>query len=266
MISIDAYAKGRHAFYYPSIALVYMKKGTLLFEVDGQEKRINSGEFLLMDRFVHGYMEKFWTKEEGYAQLYGFALRKNLVEKLLKRIKIPTNQGHDSKKPYYILQANPILSGFFESVAYYLEENQDLDAQLLELKTLEALIGIISYNEECYSMFTQEDPSAKVNLAQLMENNFMLNLPLQKFAELSEMSLSTFYREFKSIFNDAPHRWIKKRRLQAAKELLINTNRKPADFYLELGFESLAHFSRSFKKEFGLTMTDFKKNNVINMG
>jgi AraC-like DNA-binding protein len=68
---------------------------------------------------------------------------------------------------------------------------------------------------------------------------------------LSGRSIATFHREFKRTFNTSPHQWIKERRLLKAKELLTLTNRKPSDIYIELGFEDLAHFSRSFKKHFG---------------
>jgi AraC-like DNA-binding protein len=45
-----------------------------------------------------------------------------------------------------------------------------------------------------------------------------------------------------------------------------NQSLKPTDFYLELGFESLSHFSVAFKKEFGIVPTSLltPKSKLIN--
>ena len=95
-----------------------------------------------------------------------------------------------------------------------------------------------------------------------MRHNFQYNFSLKDFAEMSGRSLSTFNREFRALFNEPPHRWIMKQRLNKARELLVLTEKRPSEIYLELGFEDLAHFSRSFKKEFGKTPTEIKKMGI----
>ncbi|WP_336715557.1 hypothetical protein [Chryseobacterium mucoviscidosis] len=42
----------------------------------------------------------------------------------------------------------------------------------------------------------------------------------------------------------------------AARHLIESKNRKPSSFYLDLGFESLSHFSYTFKKKFGKAPTE----------
>ncbi|GGC41989.1 hypothetical protein GCM10011386_37660 [Parapedobacter defluvii] len=46
------------------------------------------------------------------------------------------------------------------------------------------------------------------------------------------------------------------KRLQEAYFLIEKKNKKPADIYLELRFETLSHFSYAFKKKFGQTPTE----------
>lgn len=53
-----------------------------------------------------------------------------------------------------------------------------------------------------------------------------------------------------------PRQWLKDKRLMEAKHIIESKNRKPSSFYLELGFESLSHFSYSFKKKFGNAPTE----------
>lgn len=66
-------------------------------------------------------------------------------------------------------------------------------------------------------------------------------------------SLSTFKREFKNIFNENPHKWILNKKLEDAKSLLLN-GEKASEIYLDLGFNSLQHFSKAFKERFNINI------------
>lgn len=261
IVSIEGQVVDKHPFYYPAIVLLYARKGKLILDIDKRTETVETGNFLLINRYVHGFMRKSWTLEEGEANMYAFVFHQRFVEKVKKQFTRHSKSATNDTKAIYILPPNPILSGLFDSITSYIHQEQVLDTHLVELKTMEAMMGILNFHPECHPLFFQENNEKKVDLQQLIEHNYMYNLPLSKLAELSGRSLSTFSRDFRAIYNESPHRWIRKRRLLKAQELLLNTNRKPVEFYLELGFESLAHFSRAFKKEFGMTLTEFRKSN-----
>ena len=89
-----------------------------------------------------------------------------------------------------------------------------------------------------------------------MNRNFKFNVSTERFAFMTGRSLSAFKRDFKTTFNDTPNHWLVKKRLQEAHFLIEKKNQKPSEIYLELGFETLSHFSFAFKKYFGLTPTE----------
>ena len=89
-----------------------------------------------------------------------------------------------------------------------------------------------------------------------MQNNFMFNMPLEKFAYLTGRSLTTFKRDFQKLYNQSPQRWLTRRRLELAYYQLVEKKRKPVEVYLETGFENLSHFSFAFKKHFGYSPTE----------
>lgn len=84
-----------------------------------------------------------------------------------------------------------------------------------------------------------------------MQQNYIFNLPLQRFAYLTGRSLSTFQRDFLKIFETTPQRWLTQKRLELAHYLIEDKKMKPSEAYIEAGFENLSHFSRAFKAEFG---------------
>ncbi len=65
-------------------------------------------------------------------------------------------------------------------------------------------------------------------------------------------------RDFSKIYDTTPKKWLQKRKLEQAYFLIQQKNRKPSDVYLDVGFESLSHFSYAFKKEFGMTPTELR--------
>ncbi|WP_242675503.1 helix-turn-helix domain-containing protein [Niastella koreensis] len=48
-----------------------------------------------------------------------------------------------------------------------------------------------------------------------------------------------------------PQKWLLQKRLELAHYLITEKKNRPADVYLEAGFEDLSHFSFAFKKQYG---------------
>ena len=77
----------------------------------------------------------------------------------------------------------------------------------------------------------------------------------EEFSKLTGRSLSGFKRDFQKTFGMPPRKWLQEKRLNEAKHLIEIKNKRPSSIYLDLGFESLSHFSQAFKKRFGKTPT-----------
>lgn len=95
----------------------------------------------------------------------------------------------------------------------------------------------------------------KIDLEKFMLHNFHFNVPVEKFAQLTGRSLAAFKRDFMKTFGTPPRHWLQNKRLNEAKHLIENKHLTPSAIYLDLGFESLSHFSHSFKKKFGKAPT-----------
>jgi len=159
-----------------------------------------------------------------------------------------------------LLEHTPSLTGLFQSLLPYMDAHAVPGAAITAHKLAEALICLLEQNKDLAGWLFTTAETGKVDLAEFMERNFMFNVPMNKFAELSGRSLSTFQRDFMKIFGIQAGAWLLKRRLQAAHDTLLNTGRKPSDVYLEIGFEDFAHFSRSFKTYFGYNPSQIKRS------
>ncbi|MEM6317582.1 MAG: helix-turn-helix transcriptional regulator [Bacteroidota bacterium] len=71
---------------------------------------------------------------------------------------------------------------------------------------------------------------------------------------LSERQLQ---RKLKQVTDKTPNQLIRSVRLNRAKEMLLSEPAKIADIALQTGFLSPSYFSKCFKKEFGVSPSDF---------
>jgi AraC-like DNA-binding protein len=149
------------------------------------------------------------------------------------------------------LQVSAALKSLFDSLVPYIKSDKPMTEVMKRHKLEEAIHILLEQGdslEQC--LFNFADPG-KTDLREFMLRNYMFNIPINKFAELTGRSLSTFQRDFFKIFGMKASHWLLKRRLQAAHEALTSDHKRPSDVYLEFGFGDLSHFSKVFKNEYG---------------
>lgn len=86
-----------------------------------------------------------------------------------------------------------------------------------------------------------------------IDNNCSKELTLSQVAKYIYLSDSYFAHSFKQKFGISPKSYILKVRIEAAKELLENTDNKISDIAATVGFSSQQRFNDIFKKQVGIT-------------
>ena len=85
-------------------------------------------------------------------------------------------------------------------------------------------------------------------------------IKLRELGALAGISARHFESAFRQSTGSSPHAYVMDRRLHKARDLLINRPELPIEqIALRLGFSSSSHFSSSFRRQTGLTPTDFRK-------
>jgi len=151
-----------------------------------------------------------------------------------------------------VLPPNGLLQDFFKSLLPYFDPANQLSGPLTTLKAKEALLLLLRIKPELKNMFFDFRQPGKINLEEFMQRNFMFNVPIGRFAQLTGRSLAAFKRDFGQVFKQSPGKWLQQRRLQEAHYLISQKQKRSSDIYLDLGFEDLSHFSFAFKKAYGV--------------
>lgn len=104
--------------------------------------------------------------------------------------------------------------------------------------------------------------SSKPSLAEVMESNYTFHLSLREFSKISQRSLASFKREFTSIFNTTPGKWLTQKRLEHAQLLLETSQKNINEIADESGFENNTHFNKIFKEKFGISPLKYQEKGL----
>ena len=154
------------------------------------------------------------------------------------------------------LDKTSLIEPFIQSLAPYFDEKGKIDEYFSFLKRSELLLILLKKQPELARVFFDFGSPEKLDLEEFMNRNYTFNISIERFAYLTGRSLSAFKRDFEKTFGTTPSHWLMQKRLREAYFQLEQKGKRPADIYLELGFEDLSHFSFAFKKNFGHTPTE----------
>ena len=236
--------------------LVLQVSGRFSMETASQSISMGRGEMLLIQKNQLGEITKTPLEGEDY-QTIVISLKEDLLRKIALEEQIETGQKYTGP-PNILIPGNDFLRAFFQSVIPYIRHPEEKITTALGLLKVKEAVHLLLYTMPVLEefLFDFSEPY-KMDLEKFMLSNFHYNVPIEKFARLTGRSLAGFKRDFQKIFGMAPRHWLQERRLAEARHLIEARNKKPSAIYLDLGFESLSHFSHSFKRKFGKAPTEW---------
>jgi AraC family transcriptional regulator len=83
-------------------------------------------------------------------------------------------------------------------------------------------------------------------------------IPIDRLADLVELSPFHFSRVFKQATGMTPLQFITRERITLAQQLIRETSRSLIEIALEVGYSNPSHFAKVFRKVVGVTPSDFR--------
>lgn len=251
--------------YYSSMRrerIAFLHDNTLVLQVSGRfslqtanEKiSMEGGQMLLIRKNQLGEITKIPLDEQDY-QTIVISLKEDLLRKIALEELIEIKEKYTGPSNI-LIPGNDFLHAFFQSLLPYVRHpEKKITSEVGILKVKEAVYLLLDIMPGLRQFLFDFSEPHKMDLEKFMLRNFQYNIPVEKFARLTGRSLAGFKRDFQKTFGMAPRQWLLEKRLAEAQYLIEKKNKKPSAIYLDLGFESLSHFSHSFKKKFGKAPT-----------
>ncbi len=164
-----------------------------------------------------------------------------------------------SKTESYIsFPKDEFINNYILSLIFMLKES--VSKSMKQLKFEELMLYLLEkHPKEIFSFMTLTKVDFDdTELKRIIETNITGNLTLTDLAFLCNISLSTFKRRFIKIYGIAPQKWILKRRMEIAADLLKNRKIKPGEVFHQVGYANHSSFSQSFKQSFGITPKEYQ--------
>jgi AraC-like DNA-binding protein len=93
----------------------------------------------------------------------------------------------------------------------------------------------------------------------LIDRDYGQPLDVPALARAAHASTAHFSRAFKRAFGETPHQYLRRRRIERAKELLRESGLSVTEVSLEVGFRSLGSFSAAFSETVGEPPLDYAR-------
>lgn len=224
--------------------------------------KIKEGEALFINKGV--YNTKQYVESEYCVML--FFITEDFIRRFIKEHKdiLKQRKAEVESKQIFNIEVSDSLNTLFLSVFNYLNQNEKVPKELIEMKFKELLfnISLNPQNSQLLNFFYSLQQIEKSNLNTVMMKNFHCDIKLEEFARLSGRSLSTFKRDFQNHFKKTPGKWLNNKRLEYAKSLLENPELNINDICFESGFKNASHFNSSFKERCELPPNQYRKQHL----
>jgi AraC-like DNA-binding protein len=257
----------REALYYltnPLSCMPHIQKDNILAYVYSGELWVGDGEKELIvgpksTVFIRrNHRIKFLIKngQDEKIQIALLVLNRNFLirfyQQMNKTILAKTNGL--LKESFLTIPSGAYVESLFLSLIPYINSSQQPHDEIMELKLTEAIHILLHTDKRVPSILFDFAEPWKVDILDFMNNNFMYDLSIKEIALYTGRSVATFKRDFRKVSDLSPQKWIIKKRLENAQQLL-KEGKKVSDIYLDLGFISLSHFSTAYKREYGIAPT-----------
>ncbi len=94
-------------------------------------------------------------------------------------------------------------------------------------------------------------PWQKRRAEEMLRESLQGDVSLAEVARQCGLSAGHFSRAFRQSFGATPHHWLEQRRIEAAKDLLVNSSMALADIAVACGFGAASSLIRSFRRFVG---------------
>lgn len=157
---------------------------------------------------------------------------------------------------------NILIQKYIQELLYYFENPSLIDDDILILKLKEIILLLSqTQNAEVIQVILSQLFSPTIyTFKQIIEAHLLLQVGIEELAQKTNLSVSSFKREFTKLYNDSPANYIETKRLEKAAQLLLASDNRITDIAFDCGFNDLGNFTRSFHEKYNVTPTHYRLN------
>jgi AraC family cel operon transcriptional repressor len=241
--------------------VLLLVKGHLLHEVNGSHHLLPPGSLV----FVRPYdIHRLLPVNSERAVFASLTLASSVIRDLMDYLRAPSvlhRFNTAPEAPCFHLSPDEARTLMLQMERISNSQAVNPEASTLMSRVLAAhLFASYLLNPEEPSPETLTPPNWLVRLREEAESWADLKDAPHRLHARSKCHPSHLCKSFKRYFDETPTAFVNRLRLRRAVRLLSDPNAKITTVAAELGFDSLSHFHRLFKRLYGLTPAQYRQS------
>ena len=236
-------------------AMNYVYSGEMLLDNGKEQIHVGKGECVFIPRDHHITMYKKTCDGERYCGIFLSFTRKFLRE-MYGKLELPKMTVDTPKIEQALrLPKKAEITSLFASMTPYFDPNVKPQDDFMHLKLQEGLLALLHIDNRFVPTLFDFNEAWKIDILEFMNANYMYEFSLEELAHYTGRSLATFKRDFKKLSDLTPEKWLIRKRLEVAYQMMKEGGKRISDVYAEVGFKNPSHFSTAFKRQYGVPPT-----------
>lgn len=177
-----------------------------------------------------------------------------------------------------VMRQKPTAASFQRAIAKAGELGVEIDiakardvyfaTPVISQKKLDSVAGLLAIFADHLSLKSNQiavqsanaEPPVITKAKEFIREHHTEDLSLAQVAAAVHVSIFYFCKLFRKVTGTTFTEFVSRTRIEKAKNLLLNPNLRISEIAYEVGFQSLTHFNRVFKKVIGQSPTEYRGN------
>ncbi len=247
---------------HPFCELLYVNSGTLYVTAESYTGPLNKGE-IIIHKPNERHSLKSTTELSPSVIIIGFVCNENDLN-IFSEHPFTLSDAEITKLAEIVKEGRNVFAPPYNIPVYNMKKKERKiygSEQLLRILLEYFLINLVR-------RFKISDATTDSNaietfaideIVSYVDTNFLEKITIEELSFLFGTNRSTLCKEFKRATGKTLISYISDKKLELAKEKVINSNKSFTLIAEELNFESIHYFSRFFNKMTGLTPREYRK-------
>lgn len=231
--------------------IIYVSSGKAHFYFNGVEQIVTAGNMVI---YRPKEEQRYYYYGVDHTEVYWIHFTGGNVKNILRKYGI--------KDDMHVIHTGTSLEfkNLFEQIIHELKLGKEHYEELLVFYLQHLLILIhrsINNKPREKTMFLM---SSMDNAVRYFHENYNKPICIEDYAAEQHMSVSWFIRNFKEYTEVTPTQYLLSLRISNAQTLLETTNYNVTEISEIVGYDNPLYFSRLFKKQVGMSPSEFRKH------
>jgi AraC-like DNA-binding protein len=234
--------------------VVFVLKGSKILKTRNKEYFVKAGNILFMGKGSYVSSQILDTNGDKY-EVIMISIDDSMINDIYKINLVSKFPGNMEDDNVQILEMNSFVKSSLLSLTPYFNEDHKFKEMMVKNKIVELLINLMDADQDGkIERFIQlQHKQMNSGFIDILHKTYLEPLTITEFAKRTNLSVSSFKKKFNETFNMPPKKWINRKRLEKAQQMININNYSITEICFLTGFGNLSYFIRSFKKEFGET-------------